>query len=443
MGIKVSVIIICLIMGILGKRMTHRWLNPMSVLCWMWSGIFFLSALELYNINKAQDNSYLLMFFGVVAYSIGFALIYIVFRNRRLIIRGWRTGNKVTRYEWKINYTILYTLGTIAILYFMVSFLKVANIYLSGNGLAQIRLMAQTRTEVAGGIVSKLMNAFRVLIIIPYSLAIIPVTAAEFWFGKKDKKLLVICITTIGLRILSEGGRINLLYLLMDLLISFSYTAGNKKSRLNKAAAKLFKRNKRKMKMFSIAVVLVLIIASFSRAGDNLKRFTYYYFAMEPYMFEKWKDIVDASNVYGYGIASFNGFVFAILYFIKNIFGVNFPTHFNSVYQIILDSDSQWQVITTTSGRANAYVSAFWYFYLDGRIMGIIIMGAIYGVLMAAFFLQVQKNVNVKSIALYCFAFQSVYMTFSGFSFASIYYCIAFLILMIFSFRKRLGSANE
>lgn len=441
MVIKGLIIIGCFLIGLLGKVTTHRWLNPMTVLCWMWSIIFFLAALELYYINGAQDNSYFLIFLGVVAYSIGFALTYAFFKKRCLVIGKKRIT--FSSYEWKVNYTVLYILGIVAVLYFFVSFLKVVNVYISGNGLAQIRLMAQTRTETAGGIVSKMMNALRVLIIIPYSLAVVPVTAADFWFGKRDKKLFIICVATLGLRILSEGGRINLLYLFVDLFVCFTYAATKGIRKLSFTSARLFKKNKRMMRWLCIIIIAVLVIASFSRAGDNLKRFTYYYFAMEPYMFEKWKDIVDASNVYGYGVASFNGFAFAILYLIKNIFGMNFPTHFNSVYQIILDSDSQWQVITSTSGRANAYVSAFWYFYLDGRITGIIIMGVIYGIIMAAFFLQVRKNTNVKSVTLYCFAFQSVYMTFSGFSFASVYYCIAFIMLMTFSFRKMIRSANE
>lgn len=436
-GIRLSIIIICVVMGAFGRYMTCRWLNPLSVLCWMWSGIFFLASLELYYINKAQDSSYLLMFFGVIAFSAAFILTYMFFRHRRLVV-GEKWG-KSADYRWKVNYTILYALGIISILYFGFSFLKVAHVYLSGNGLAQIRLMAQTRADISGGIVSKVMNAVRVLLIIPYSLAIVPVTAADFWFGKRDKRLLAICILTIGLRILSEGGRINLLYLFVDLLIGFSFTAKKKKSKSSIAALKMFKKNKRRMKLLSVLIIVILIVASFSRAGDNLKRFTYYYFAMEPYMFEKWKDIVDVSKVYGYGVASLNGFVFAVLYFVKNILGVNFPSHFNSVYQIILDSDSQWQVITSTSGRANAYVSAFWYFYLDGRTAGIFIMGALYGIVMAAFFLNAQKHTNIKSVCLYSFAFQSVYMTFSGFSFASVYYCIAFIMLMIFSFRKKGG----
>lgn len=441
MGIRVSIVVSCLALGIVGKCMTRRWLNPMSVLCWMWGGIFFLASLELYFINKAKNNSYLLMFLGVVAFSVAFVLTYSTFRNKRLVIG--KRGKKATYYNWKVNYTLLYVIGVISVLYFFISFLKVIHVYLSGNGLEQIRLMAQTRIETAGGIVSKLMNALRVIIIIPYSLAIVPIVAADFWFGKKDKKLLAICIMTIGLRILSEGGRINLLYLFVDLLIGLSFAAKKRKDGINIGIIKSFNKNKRKMILLSTLIIIVLLVASFSRAGDNLKRFTYYYFAMEPYMFEKWREIVDISKVYGYGVASFNGFAFVILYFIKNIFGVDFPTHFNSVYQMILDSDSQWQIITSTSGRANAYVSAFWYFYLDGRMTGVLIMGAIYGAIMASFFLNVQKNANTRSVALYCFAFQSVYMTFSGFSFASVYYCIAFIMLMTFSFRKGVKNTNE
>lgn len=441
MEVKGLIIISCIILGVLGKVMTHRWINPMTALSWMWSVIFFLASLELFSLKEAQDRSYLLMFLGVFAYSIGFIVTYIIFKKRHFVIR--KQNKCFSKNEWITNYRILYVLGAVVILYFFISFLKIINVYISGNGLAQVRLIAQTRTEVTGGIVSKVMNAFRILVVIPYSLAIVPVTAADFWLGKRDKKLLIICIATIGLRILSEGGRINLLYLFVDLFIGFTYATVKIKRERNDRLARLFKKSKRIMRGLCITIIAVLIVASLSRAGDNLKRFTYYYFAMEPYMFETWSNTVDLNHVYGYGVASFNGFAFVLLYLIKNVLGISFPEHFNSVYQMILDSDAQWQIITTKMGRANAYVSAFWYFYLDGRLAGIIIMGMIYGIIMAVFFLKVTKNTNAKSVAMYCFAFQSVYMTFSGFSFASVYYCVAFIMLITFSFKKGVRSVHE
>lgn len=67
-----------------------------------------------------------------------------------------------------------------------------------------------------------------------------------------------------------------------------------------------------------------------------------------------------------------------------------FSTHWKAVYDLIRLTDSEWLTITAQSTHANAYVSAFWFFYLDGRIVGIIIGFALYGIYLAYRFIYLQ-----------------------------------------------------
>lgn len=108
-------------------------------------------------------------------------------------------------------------------------------------------------------------------------------------------------------------------------------------------------------------------------------------------MFETWADRIDSAGVVGFGIGSLNGLFFAIFYLIKNILGVPFPCQFSDVYQMILLTDSEWQIITDATNRANAYVSTFWYFYLDGREIGVVVLSILYGYIAEALFQQAKE----------------------------------------------------
>lgn len=93
--------------------------------------------------------------------------------------------------------------------------------------------------------------------------------------------------------------------------------------------------------------------------------FSYYYFAMQPIMLEKWISRVNSANLVGYGMASFNGFLFPFFYLISNFFQVGYPSYWRSLYDMIEAVGTDWQTITVGGLTANSYVSVFWYLYLD------------------------------------------------------------------------------
>lgn len=169
----------------------------------IWSIILFLSTLGLHGLKTASCNTYYVICAGVTCFAVGYLLTY---KSRYSFT--FNKSYKHTGNEYVLQYQIIYLLGIICIIYFAIKFLGVASIIFSGNGLAAIRVMAQSEeAATTGG--GKLLNAVRILLVMPYAYAIIPITAMEIWFGRKDKKVLFICLSIIALRVLSEGGRIS------------------------------------------------------------------------------------------------------------------------------------------------------------------------------------------------------------------------------------------
>lgn len=119
----------------------------------------------------------------------------------------------------------------------------------------------------------------------------------------------------------------------------------------------------------------------------------------------------------------------------KNNFFVFLPS-VSGIYDLIRATDSEWQIITSQSINANAYVSIFWFFYVDGRVLGMISGLFTYGAYMAHSVADIEKKLNIKNLCIFAFLLQGLVWSFIRFSFSNIYYAIAFLFLIFVVLKK-------
>lgn len=149
-------------------------------------------------------------------------------------------------------------------------------------------------------------------------------------------------------------------------------------------------------------------------------------------MFEQWAEKADKLHLLGYGMASTNGFSFAVFYILKNLGLMSYPEAWHSINTIIGETQTQWMIISSFSSRANAYVSLFWYLYLDGRVVGIIIGMLIYGIIGARSYWTALKNMSCKAMCIYAFILQGLIMSFVRLQFGNIIYAVAFIMILCF-----------
>ncbi|MBN1036874.1 MULTISPECIES: oligosaccharide repeat unit polymerase [Clostridium] len=426
-------IIICIFMLFLGLTTEKKFFNPITIFYILWGVIFKLSALCLFNLKEASENTYCIILLGLITYGCGYYLIRLL--NNRSIFKF-----RNSLFERKINvtymtrYRLLYILGIITILFYLRDLSVVISYILNGNSLDYIRKLAQDSNSVIYINRSIIENTVRLLVITPFVMALQPITAVDFWCGRRDKKLLIINIIIIFLRIITDGSRAILVYLLLHLFVGagFSNNTTIGKNKYNK---------KIRLKVISFVFLLLggvaLYEATLARSGENVIRYGYYYFGMQPYMFETWSQIVENLGLVGYGFASTNGFWFTIFYIIKNALGLSsYPERWYSIYSIILATDSQWQVIAGDATIANAYVSIFWFLYLDGRIIGILIGMLIYGMIVAKVYISAIRYRTLKSICIYSMILQGICFSFVRLQFADVYYSIAFIYILLFAYKS-------
>lgn len=430
---------LCLFLLVIGKITEKKLLNPITMFYSLWAIILGLSYIRLFELLEAREEIYWLIFIGLISFALG----YYFYKSYKLLLRkpvkimNNSSLNRCYKISYEPNYKLIYIIGFICIVFYLKDLLLVAKHLLSGQSLAYIRAMAQDSSSEIYASKSPIENAIKILCIIPFSQALQPIVAVDIIFGKKDKKLILINIAILFLKVITDGGRGLFIYFFISIVIGFSIKNKNKKTYSIKIKKSKLKQNV----MFSFIVIVLTFMVyriTVSRSGENVFRFAYYYFAMQPIMFDKWATIVDNLDIYGYGIAATNGFWFAIFYILKNIFYIGFPKFWSNIYALIEGTGTNWQVITGIGTKANSFASAFWVLYLDGRVIGIIIGMFIYGIIISKSHRDAIMQKSIKHISIYIFLYIGLFYTFVRLQFANIYYDIALMFLLIFMYKKKL-----
>lgn len=430
-------IIFCIVVMVYALLKYKCIYQPIIIFNFFWAFILFLEMFHLYGLYKSDDRIYGYILAGLMSFNVGFFLWnYRRKRIKTLFKMNKYSTKKIKYFSYEPRYIMLYLLAILGVMYYSKSAITSFCYLLVGANLGDIRSLVQDSTSIynsAGRL--KIFNAISILLIIPSSYVIQVTGVMDFWFGKRGKKLFILAVILTILSSIGEGGRTNLVNLCIYMVLGYFLSGSKLEKNFQMTIAKK-KERKRFFVVSLISGIAFLFWFTVSRTGHTIFKNLYLYFSMQPYMFNLWSEKVDIEEIIGYGEASLNGFSFAVLYVIKNIIGINFPVHWKKVYDLIRATDSEWQIITSISTKANAYVGSFWFFYVDGRIYGIILGMFFYGVYLAHIFNDAIKYTNIKVVTLYGFIYQGLAWSFIRFPFSNLYYAIAFLMLNFIVFKS-------
>lgn len=407
----------------ISKRKIPNILNPVVLFIFLWTIIVFLASLQLFGLNKASQNALYLIFVGCTVFFIT-SLAYIYYRTistkKDLEFRTF--DRNIT-----LRYRFIYLMAIFCIGYYLKDFINSFIFLINGGNFNNLRLLAQNQTET-----TSLNNFVKNFIVLPFSSVLEVVAAVDFWFGRRDRKLLLMTFIVIFMRVISDAGRTPLVNFAIYLFIGYFLikNAGKKISIFKSVKAKrIFKR-------FLLIFVVLLAFVTFSRTTSTVMRQIYFYFSMSPVLLSNWLSQIDTPNNLTYGVTSLNGFLFTFEYILRNIFGFDniFPI-IQEAYSFIAKTDSMWLVIAQGGIKANAYVSAFLFMYLDGKIFGVIIGMVLYATLVMKYYVDTIKKPNMQIISIYLLLYQGLFFSFIRFPFVKPYYAIAFALLL-FLFRK-------
>ncbi len=390
-----------------------------------------LSKLQLYGLFETSGKAYLIIFVGILSFNLGYCAL-----NKKIKIKSSTVKLGMSTYE--INYKLILILCCLELLFRLKDLSVTIPGILSGQSLEILRRMAQDTGSDLYTTRSGIESAMRTLFVYPFMNALIPITAVDFWMGKRNKALL---FSTVGLSIISvlcSGGRSNILMLAVSFTVVYFFSGKYLK---HYVALKGIWKRKRRIIFISASILgaTILLLATFSRSGQNTIRFLYYYYAMPPYMLSEWGNTVEQQGIYGYGLSSFCGYTFSILYLLKNLFRLSsYPEFFYNIVLATSATDQEWVTISSLGSPANAYVSIFWFPYYDGRFIGLIILMFLLGLFIKQIYLRACDFSDSRMIAIYVLLFYGIFMSYVRFQFAQTAQALAFIYILFLIKRKKI-----
>ena len=421
--------IVFIFLGIIYTKKEKNVLNPITILFLLWSVIVIFSKMQLYTLYETSSYIYYYIYFGLTSFLIGYCFFRFITKNKGLRLKNIKTNLNSKEYLiFKKNLCYLFIIFCIA--FIGIKFVKnIPKLFEYGVNLASVqKVLQEDNTNTNGNI----LNAISFIIINPLSLTLTVIISVEYMIGKKDKKLFLLVIILNLLRVLSTGGRQAFIQIFIILMVANSFNSNFKV--VKESVSKISK--KKKAIIIIILSIFVLLILSLSRTSNVIKTI-YLDFAMQPYMFEKWSKIIEEENLHAYGLSSISGFIYPILYLMKNLMKIfnEIPEFFNSIYNMNLFTMEKWVAIGDTL-IANAYVSVFWHLYYDFRLLGIIIGMFIMGVISYNSFIKAKIETNTKSVSKYAMIVLLLFYTFGDMEFSKVYFALAYIYIPLFFMKK-------
>lgn len=416
--------VVCLIIALLGYQKTKYIFNPITSMFLMWALILSFSCWRLYETVIPSDQVYIIIVIGLVGYLIGTLLGMKKVQYSLGKFRIGRTNN------YKINYPLLYMFGGIASVYYIFQITVVVTLLASGYTYEYIRALSiATDTNVLRSSATITMaKAFIATPMSYLSLALLPI---ELLKKNKNKVVLLGAIWLMLGYIITTGGRSVILWFALYFMAVFLM----RKSKVNREEIRaLLKKYRLIILVGGIALVYLLLKMTFARKGDDvdLLKQMYIYFVCPLQNFDYHLKVVDASNMYGYGLSSFYGLIYPILFILSKLRINVFTPYVEKIYAMSFQ-DLQMGYNIGGGIYMNAFVTAFYQPYLDGRYLGVFVVMIIFGFLSGRFFYNAYYKNNTKSLLIYILLLQKIIFSYVRFYFTqqaqSICFIIAFLVI--------------
>ena len=369
---SIVAVILASSLAVLSYKIEKRLYNPVTLFCGIWSLVILFAALHLYGMKEVSDYAYSIMTLGIVCFSLGsYIALSIRKRFRISLIRKNQPINASGKYS--INYSVVYVVGTVVLIYLVVESIVAFFAYRSGIQMNELRssMMGYSTTGYASGMVLLRQGPLALIysfVFLPGFYSLLLVTSVDVIIGQKNRRLIVMSVVAVVLKNYAEGSRMCLTHLVLHFtLLLLIYKRGV----LSKKAKKWIKRT------VIIIIVGFLVVSNirFSESEKTMTQQLYMYFTCTVPLFDYWLEFEKATGVHTYGAVSLLGLLRFPCNILKMI-GITFPTVIlNSANEIAVNWDSFVNIGPKLN--YNSYVTLFLYFYKDAGIIGVI-MGSLF-----------------------------------------------------------------
>ena len=373
---------------------------------------YAINLLDLYDISL---KTVLIILVGVVSFVVGsqISIRLTTHSNRKLINQSIHIGD----YCYYLRFWVVVILSLIAIPVLTIDAIASILSFQSGVNFQDI-LLTVKQEEESRGLIRQLLTVY---IAYPFSYAIIPIWATELFSQNISKKgkvyLSIVTALCVGLRTMHHGARLYIA--LVILYVVFAVMIKGK-------AIKIKHKTKRRIIVGVVICLVLFVIVSKSRGIGELGKSVYLYLYGCVPLLENKITLIDANRWQAYGFASAYGFYAPIMYILRG-FGIVQGTWFATVTDYV----NVESFTSIGSGiRFNAFVTTFYYPYLDFGFIGVCLIMIIYGMISRNAYNRLHERGNM-GLVLYVSILMSIVTSGVRLQFSSYQFALSLLYILL------------
>lgn len=413
-------VVMLIILFIIQKHIYKDWANPAVLMTFLWVAIMLLYSLNTLDLNDISKKTGWVIVIGVICFDIG---VLITKKCKILFGKNYALSSEEHK-NYYINYNYIIGVGILSILLLLPDAINSIKLLLSGKNFSFIR-----STNTISVIQNPLLLVIKNYICLSYVIFIYSFSAWCLIAGERKYRspIIIIAICISVLQLFSGGGRASIVYLVVHIIIM---------NILLRQKVKISNKTKSLTILLAIAVLILVYYVSISRGIDNIKEsMTLYYIGCIP-LLDARLEIISSDGLCSYGGAFFYGILNLIFTLLGNI-GFTEPVFFEKLKAMM----NVEEILPVGNNLTmNAFVTCFYYFFLDGGFFTLIIESMLYGVISGSFYKDAVVNkTDLRKVIIYVIISNTILFSMVRYQFIQYHYLLAFVMVFVFIRRKTLS----
>lgn len=407
---------ICIFLLIFSLKKGDNLYCPTIIFLMMWSIILFLNMINAFGINQATNGAYQYICIGLVSLFLGNLLA----RNVKWSV--FFLGGHKRAFSYQMRFTAIYCLMILTTLFLFLDLKIAVNGLLQGNSLTTIRdWYGTTYSSGISPIKARrgyMEQVLRVILIEPFLCSLPFLCTINLYSSHRNKIFLLFSIILLVTNVISTGGgRLGILTYAMTFILGFFiYKRKYFMHRLELV------KYKKWIKRFSIVGAFAIIFLTLKRSSTGIFEHVYYYFAMCVPLLDRWIPYI-SNSPHTYGMLSFFG-ILRIPFLVMEKLGLNVPATYETAQGYILQAN---QFYSVGAMLGNSFVSPFYYLYLDGGIVGIVLGMFAFGYASEIIYKKARYSLDDKRVYYLLLFCQMAFMSFIRWQFIGTAFAMAFV----------------
>ncbi|WP_373263515.1 oligosaccharide repeat unit polymerase [Hungatella hathewayi] len=451
---KIFCVIVCAMTMVIGKLLTKRWVNLLTIFSGLYFGITFFASLRLFGMYDSSDSVYILIMIGVFSFGLGYFVRCLIRQKRSVsLVIASRTkefdSDKYVIREWVLKlgcmiliiFTFNLLLGFVKLLLKGYSFYIIRNIYFGQGDIES----------------SFSKSGIDVFLYLPFMHALLH-TASLGLFIKiiNNKQKVYICII-FGMTLLyciSTGGRNMLFSIAIEVIVLYAVLKKTKMSSnlynefgIKEHIIKLWANKKIRNRLIMGVSILGggVFYLTFKRSLQTANEGQPFYFTIYKYFcgcipYTDYYLNKFSTADYTYGNIALLSFVRPFTQVLKSFFGISFPASYERAAGLV---SSFYEVIRVSDQfRMNGFILVFFYFYYDFGFFSVILYSFIFGMVTCSIEKKVIYNPNLKTFEIYLFLLYLIVFSFTRWYLASLEIIIELYIIQFLLLKKQRKGQN-